>query len=132
MDLPQKQRGGVSRSIPLAGSGGPLARDYWTRVRQGSATFGPVRTPWRRTMLRMLWMGCSLLVLLYSVAVLTHVAWMGTIGVRCMFGTKVEEEIPADYDWRDRAASHRRLAAYDRGVATSARRKLRGLHPGAA
>ncbi|MFI5454806.1 MAG: sigma 54-interacting transcriptional regulator [Isosphaerales bacterium] len=46
-------------------------------------------------------MGCSLLVILYSVAVLTHVAWMGTIGVRCMFGTKVEEVIPSDYDWRN-------------------------------
>ena len=46
-------------------------------------------------------MGCSLLVLLYSVAVLTYVAWMGTIGVRCMFGTKVEEVIPADYEWRN-------------------------------
>ncbi len=38
--------------------------------------------------------------ILYSVAVLTHVAWMGTIGVRCMFGTKLEEEIPPDYVWR--------------------------------
>ena len=56
---------------------------------------------WRRTMLRVLWMGCSLGVLLYSIAVLTHVARMGSIGVRCMFGTKVEEEIPADYAWRD-------------------------------
>jgi transcriptional regulator with GAF, ATPase, and Fis domain len=46
-------------------------------------------------------MGSSFLVILYSVAVLTHVAWMGTIGVRCMFGTKVEEVIPADYVWRD-------------------------------
>ena len=47
------------------------------------------------------WMGCSFLVLIYSVAVLTHVAAMGTIGVRCMFGTKVEEEIPGDYVWKD-------------------------------
>jgi transcriptional regulator with GAF, ATPase, and Fis domain len=46
-------------------------------------------------------MGCSLLVVLYSVAVLTHVAWMGTIGVRCMFGTKLEEAIRPDYQWRD-------------------------------
>ena len=46
-------------------------------------------------------MGCSLLVIFYSVAVLTHVAWMGTIGVRCMFGTKVEEEIPSDYAWHN-------------------------------
>ena len=48
-----------------------------------------------------LWMGCSLGVLLYSIAVLTHVARMGSIGVRCMFGTKVEEVIPADYIWHD-------------------------------
>jgi transcriptional regulator with GAF, ATPase, and Fis domain len=33
--------------------------------------------------------------------VLTHVAWMGTIGVRCMFGTEVEEVVPADFAWRD-------------------------------
>ena len=46
-------------------------------------------------------MACSLLVLLYSIAVLTHVAAMGTIGVRCMFGTRVEEEIPDDYVWDD-------------------------------
>ena len=26
---------------------------------------------------------------------------MGTIGVRCMFGTRVEEEIPGDYVWKD-------------------------------
>src|SRR4051812_26850173 len=40
-------------------------------------------------------------VLVYSVAVLAHVAWMGTIGVRCMFGTEVEEEVPEDFDWSD-------------------------------
>jgi transcriptional regulator with GAF, ATPase, and Fis domain len=100
MDLPQHQRGGVSRSVPAPNGAGPLARDYWRRVRLGSATLGPVRTQWRRATLRVLWVGCSLLVLLYSVAVLTHVAGMGTIGVRCMFGTKLEEEIPADYNWR--------------------------------
>jgi transcriptional regulator with GAF, ATPase, and Fis domain len=38
-------------------------------------------------------------VIIYSLWVLAHVAWMGTIGVRCMFGTKVEEEITADYSW---------------------------------
>jgi transcriptional regulator with GAF, ATPase, and Fis domain len=37
----------------------------------------------------------------YSILVLCHVAWMGTIGVRCMFETKVDEEIPADYVWHD-------------------------------
>jgi transcriptional regulator with GAF, ATPase, and Fis domain len=63
--------------------------------------FTTLGSSWRRSVLRTVWMGCSLLVILYSVAVLTHVAWMGTIGVRCMFGTKVEEVIPSDYDWRD-------------------------------
>jgi transcriptional regulator with GAF, ATPase, and Fis domain len=100
MDLPHHQRGGTSRSVPARTDvGGPLIRDKWTRVRSGSATLDPVRIQWRRTMLRVLWMGCSFLVLVYSVAVLTHVAGMGTIGVRCMFGTKLEEEIPADYNW---------------------------------
>jgi transcriptional regulator with GAF, ATPase, and Fis domain len=33
--------------------------------------------------------------------VLMHVAWMGTIGVRCMFGTQVEEEVPADFVWKN-------------------------------
>ena len=28
-----------------------------------------------------------------------QVAWMGTIGVRCLFGTDVEEEVPADFLW---------------------------------
>jgi transcriptional regulator with GAF, ATPase, and Fis domain len=46
-------------------------------------------------------MACSLGVMLYSIAVLTHVAWTGTIGARCMFGTKLEEEIPPEYDWRE-------------------------------
>ncbi len=46
----------------------------------------------------MLW-GCSLGVIFYSIAVLVHVATMGTIGVRCMFGTRIEEEIPGDYQW---------------------------------
>ncbi len=46
-------------------------------------------------------MACSLAVMIYSLAVLVHVAWMGTIGVRCMFGTKLEEEIPPDYHWAD-------------------------------
>jgi DNA-binding NtrC family response regulator len=49
----------------------------------------------------MFWLGCSLGVILYSIAVLTYVARMGSVGVRCMFGTVLEEEIPSDYDWRD-------------------------------
>jgi len=33
--------------------------------------------------------------------VLAHVAWMGTIGVRCMFGTTVEERVSPEFVWRD-------------------------------
>jgi hypothetical protein len=46
-------------------------------------------------------MACSLGVILYSIAVLSHIAWMGTIGTRCMFGTKLGEEIPPEYVWID-------------------------------
>ncbi len=50
-------------------------------------------------------MACSVGVLVYSLAVLIHVASMGTIGVRCMFGSKIDEEVPADYRWEtDRPA----------------------------
>jgi hypothetical protein len=54
---------------------------------------------WRALRERVLWTVWSILVLSYSLCVLQHVASMGTIGVRCMFGTKIEEEIPEDYIW---------------------------------
>ena len=60
------------------------------------ATLG---TSWGRTWLQTLCLACSGLVLFYSVMVLMQVAWMGTIGVRCLFGTDVEEEVPADFLW---------------------------------
>ena len=44
-------------------------------------------------------MGFSLLVLLYSLAVLLSVAWMGDIGVRCIFGNEVKEPISDGYKW---------------------------------
>lgn len=66
----------------------------------GRATFSTLGSSWHRTVWRGVWVGCSAFVLLYSVAVLTHVARMGSIGVRCMFGTEVEEEVPADYQWK--------------------------------
>ena len=34
-----------------------------------------------------------------------HVAWMGTIGVRCMFGTDVKEEVPEDFVWTKTVAT---------------------------
>ncbi len=43
----------------------------------------------------------SVAVLLYSVAVLSVVAWMGDIGIRCVFGIEVKEAIPNDYAWDD-------------------------------
>jgi transcriptional regulator with GAF, ATPase, and Fis domain len=44
-------------------------------------------------------MGFSLGVLLYSLAVLLTVAWMGDTGIRCIFGNKVIEPISRDYKW---------------------------------
>src|SRR5690242_1785231 len=39
-------------------------------------------------------------VLLYSFAVLVLVAYMGDIGIRCVFGTEVKEEVPPGYVWQ--------------------------------
>ena len=72
------------------------------------------------------------LVLLYSIAVLTHVARMGTIGVRCMFGTKVEEEIPADYVWQDGAGRGLATSLLSIGAIRDPRGELFRLHPGTA
>ena len=60
------------------------------------ATLG---TSWGQTWLQTLCLACSGVVLFYSIMVLMQVAWMGTIGVRCLFGTDVEEEVPADFLW---------------------------------
>jgi transcriptional regulator with GAF, ATPase, and Fis domain len=54
---------------------------------------------WSRKPHRAFLMGFSLAVLLYSLAVLLLVAWMGDIGVRCIFGTEVKEPISAAYQW---------------------------------
>ena len=43
----------------------------------------------------------SAAVFLYSLAVLSVVAWMGDIGIRCVFGIEVKESIPADYAWEN-------------------------------
>src|SRR5262249_27610471 len=42
----------------------------------------------------------ALAVFLYSIGVLVRVAWMGDIGVRCVFGTEIKEDIPDDFTWR--------------------------------
>ncbi|QEH32389.1 Transcriptional regulatory protein ZraR [Aquisphaera giovannonii] len=55
---------------------------------------------WSNTGLRTLCAVGSVAVLCYSLMVLMHVAWMGTIGLRCLFGTDVKEEIPADFAWK--------------------------------
>ena len=64
-------------------------------------TKGPTRA---RKPHRAFLMGFSLVVLLYSLAVLLSVAWMGDIGVRCIFGNEVKEPISAGYEW---AGGHR-------------------------
>ena len=79
-----------------AGLTSPALRAKWHVGEPLHATLG---TSWGRTWLRTLCLACSGLVLFYSVMVLMQVAWMGTIGVRCFFGTDVEEEVPADFLW---------------------------------
>ncbi|WP_337173030.1 sigma-54-dependent Fis family transcriptional regulator [Paludisphaera sp.] len=49
--------------------------------------------------LRLFYVAISALVILYSAMVVVHVAWMGTIGVRCMFGTVVEDNVSPNYRW---------------------------------
>lgn len=58
-------------------------------------------TPRRWVGLRTFYVLASAAVLIYSAMVLEHVAWMGTIGVRCMFGTTVEEAVSPEFVWRD-------------------------------
>ncbi len=50
---------------------------------------------------RVLLMVAALTVLVYSVAVLFLVAWMGDIGVRCFFTMELKESIPKDYVWQN-------------------------------
>ncbi len=110
MDLPQNHRAGLGRFNPPKLPSLPTG-DIRGKLRRQPKGYSTLGSSWRRTLLRGLWMGCSVGVLLYSIAVLTHVARMGSIGVRCMFGTKVEEVIPADYVWRNSRPQDRRHAA---------------------
>jgi transcriptional regulator with GAF, ATPase, and Fis domain len=99
MDQPRSQGNGLSRPQATSQPVSSIGEDR-AQVRFLATTFSILGSSWQRTLWRALWVGCSLCVILYSIAVLTHVARMGSIGVRCMFGTKVEEEVLADYDWR--------------------------------
>ena len=130
MHLPPNHRSGSSSTSWTIFSGRAIG-DSRGAARLEPRTFAILGSSWRRTLLRVLWMGCSLGVILYSVAVLTHVAWMGSIGVRCLFGTKVEEEIPADYAWQEsRPQIGDSLLSI--GAYRDSRRELFGLHPDAA
>src|SRR4051794_3870246 len=64
-----------------------------------AATDGPRGGLGHRTWRRAALMCVSLLVILYSVAVLVQVASMGDIGVRCILGTDLKEAVPEDYPW---------------------------------
>ena len=101
MDSSQIHRSGLPRPGPSNGAR-PLAGDYWGKgwIAVAASRAGDL-TAAANSSCAPIWMACSSLVLIYSVAVLTHVAAMGTIGVRCMFRTMVEEEIPADYVWKE-------------------------------
>ena len=99
MDQSSSQQGG----LPRAAAPGPArtyGAEHGSKAALRSSSGRPVSGR-RGTVAAPIWMACSFLVLIYSVAVLTHVAAMGTIGVRCMFGTRVEEEIPDDYVWNN-------------------------------
>jgi hypothetical protein len=98
MELPQSQGTGITRTGATNQSGLSIG-DSRVKARRQSTSFSILGSSWRRTLWRVLWVSCSLCVILYSIAVLTHVARMGSIGVRCMFGTKVEEEVPDDFGW---------------------------------
>ena len=87
---------GRSGLPPRPGSASAPLRVKW----RGGELHSTLGSSWSWTWLRTLCLGCSAGVLFYSVMVLMHVAWMGTIGVRCMFGTEVEEEVPADFVWK--------------------------------
>lgn len=54
------------------------------------------RQPQRRFL-----MGLSLIVLLYSFAVLFQVAYMGDIGLRCVFNVDLKEPVPEKFEWPD-------------------------------
>ncbi|MDR3635686.1 MAG: sigma 54-interacting transcriptional regulator [Isosphaeraceae bacterium] len=67
-------------------------------------------------------------VLLYSFAVLVLVAWMGDIGIRCVFGTEVKEEIPAEYIWKgDRPQPGDTVLGIDGQTITSFSDYIKGL-----
>ena len=78
---------------------GFVATPLRVKWRGGEPLHATLGASWSRTWLRTLCLACSGVVLFYSVMVLMQVAWMGTIGVRCLFGTDVEEEVPADFLW---------------------------------
>src|SRR5205807_9873934 len=91
MDLPPQcalTTGTIVGNLP-----GPIV-DSWSKISYSEPTAAR-RLRWRRSLVRVFWLGCALGALLYSALVFFHVARMGTIGVRCMFGTTIEEEIPS-------------------------------------
>ncbi len=74
----------------------PRPRGSFFAAPPGPALKGPTiaRAPQRAYL-----MVISLAVLLYSGAVLLVVAWMGDIGVRCIFSPEVKEPVPESYSW---------------------------------
>ncbi|MGC8642487.1 MAG: sigma 54-interacting transcriptional regulator [Isosphaeraceae bacterium] len=98
-DKPPAENGARGKALPpaLRWTGVAPLRSRWGAGEALHATLGASS---RRTWQRTLCLACSVIVLFYSVMVLVHVAWMGTIGVRCLFGTEVEEEVTDDFVWR--------------------------------
>jgi transcriptional regulator with GAF, ATPase, and Fis domain len=97
MEKPVAAKGSRAKWLSIARSTG--AMPVRSGLRGGESLHATLGSSWSRAWLRGICLACSVGVLSYSVMVLVHVAWMGTIGVRCMFGTQVEEEVPQDFIW---------------------------------
>jgi transcriptional regulator with GAF, ATPase, and Fis domain len=92
----------VPHSSPWGDADSTVPLDRW---REGGTLHTTLGSSWKRTWLRSLCLAGSVAVLIYSCLVLAHVVWMGTIGVRCLFGTEVQEEVTDDFEWEPIGAS---------------------------
>ncbi|MDG3007131.1 sigma 54-interacting transcriptional regulator [Paludisphaera mucosa] len=84
-----------------------IGSSWWRRRRRNVSGWavGANKAPsWlgeRWAGLRLFYLTCSVAVVLYSTMVLFQMVWMGTIGVRCMFGTEVEDNVSTNFRWID-------------------------------
>ncbi|WP_165069595.1 sigma 54-interacting transcriptional regulator [Paludisphaera rhizosphaerae] len=80
--------------------------------------------------LRLFYAICSVGVLAYSAMVLFQVAWMGTIGVRCMFGTEIEDNVTPRFHWVDGQGNDVRPKRGDQLISVDGRELGQGDYAG--